>query len=316
MKTFAPNYYNSFKCIADRCHHTCCKGWEIYIDDATLERYKSLGDRFTQKLCYTDDGVCFCLTDDERCPFLNKNGLCDIISELGEEYISEICREHPRFYNWFSHRTEVGLGLSCEEAARIVLSQKSKTQLVVIEDDGSDAEPSEIEEYVLDMRDKLLDTAQDRGVDIETRIDRILSLSGGKIPDKSMEQWAETLSELEMMDSHWKDVLMSLKASHRAVYTNQWDICFEKLLVYFIYRHVTSAYDNESLAKLSAFACLSTEIIKELWLASKEQTSDSLCSIAMMYSAEIEYSEENTERLVQQCVNADRSSYSVEKQQH
>ena len=36
MVTITPNYYMNFKCIADKCRHTCCAGWEIEIDDETL----------------------------------------------------------------------------------------------------------------------------------------------------------------------------------------------------------------------------------------------------------------------------------------
>ena len=36
MKTFAPNYYPSFRCIADKCRHSCCVGWDVYIDEETL----------------------------------------------------------------------------------------------------------------------------------------------------------------------------------------------------------------------------------------------------------------------------------------
>ena len=40
MKLFAPKYYGSFKCIADKCEHSCCIGWEIDIDDTTLKKYR------------------------------------------------------------------------------------------------------------------------------------------------------------------------------------------------------------------------------------------------------------------------------------
>ena len=36
MDIFAPSYYKKFKCIADKCHHNCCIGWEIDIDDEAL----------------------------------------------------------------------------------------------------------------------------------------------------------------------------------------------------------------------------------------------------------------------------------------
>ena len=36
MKLFAPEYYKQFKCIADKCTHSCCIGWEIDIDEEAL----------------------------------------------------------------------------------------------------------------------------------------------------------------------------------------------------------------------------------------------------------------------------------------
>ena len=42
IKLFAPEYYNEFKCIADRCTHSCCIGWEIDVDGDTVEKYESL----------------------------------------------------------------------------------------------------------------------------------------------------------------------------------------------------------------------------------------------------------------------------------
>ena len=42
MKLYAPKYYERFKCIADKCSHSCCIGWEIDVDADTLKKYKSL----------------------------------------------------------------------------------------------------------------------------------------------------------------------------------------------------------------------------------------------------------------------------------
>ena len=42
MKLFAPDYYKYFSCIADKCGHSCCVGWEIDIDADTLEYYRSV----------------------------------------------------------------------------------------------------------------------------------------------------------------------------------------------------------------------------------------------------------------------------------
>ena len=124
MKLYAPKYYKSFKCIADKCDHSCCIGWEIDIDDDTLVRYESLdggyGEDIKRSISY-DGSPHFKLCNQDRCPHLNDQGLCKIILNLGEDHLCNICREHPRFYN-YTDIAEVGLGMSCSEAARIILS--------------------------------------------------------------------------------------------------------------------------------------------------------------------------------------------------
>ena len=50
MKIIAPNYYSQFKCIADKCNHSCCIGWEIDIDNETLEKYNKINNVFGERL--------------------------------------------------------------------------------------------------------------------------------------------------------------------------------------------------------------------------------------------------------------------------
>ena len=40
--TIYPDFYDAFRCTADRCRHTCCRGWEIDIDAETAARYRAL----------------------------------------------------------------------------------------------------------------------------------------------------------------------------------------------------------------------------------------------------------------------------------
>ena len=124
MKLLAPIYYKEFKCIADKCHHSCCIGWEIDIDADAIESYSSLSGEYSEKIRESidfNDTPHFKLLENDKCPHLDGDGLCRIISEYGEGYLCEICREHPRFYNDTIYGKEVGIGMSCEEAARIVL---------------------------------------------------------------------------------------------------------------------------------------------------------------------------------------------------
>ena len=112
MRLTVPDYYDRFRCIASRCTDNCCIGWEIGIDPAALADYQSQPDAFGDRLraaIQPGDPPFFALTKSGRCPFLNEENLCDIY------------RQHPRFHNWFGAEKESGLGLSCEEAARLIL---------------------------------------------------------------------------------------------------------------------------------------------------------------------------------------------------
>ena len=95
MIVYYPIYYKQFKCIADKCKHSCCVGWEIGLDQGTASKYSALDNDFGKEIRshVSSEGSVIRLCDDGRCPFLDNSGLCRIISSLGEGYISEICRE-------------------------------------------------------------------------------------------------------------------------------------------------------------------------------------------------------------------------------
>ena len=145
MKLYAPKYYKNFRCIADKCDHSCCVGWEIDIDDSTLRKYESLEGRYGDVIrnSISVEGIPhFKLCEGDRCPHLDERGLCKIIMSSGEDYLCDICREHPRFYNYTSV-AEMGIGMSCREAARVILCSPDYANLVEIGDvfveaDGTD----------------------------------------------------------------------------------------------------------------------------------------------------------------------------------
>ena len=118
MKLVAPDYYEKFKCIADKCKHSCCIGWEIDVDGDTLDYYNSIdgnfGERLRKNIITEGETAHFCLAENDRCPFLNQKGLCDIIINLGEEALCQICDDHPRYRNFYSDREEIGVGFCCD----------------------------------------------------------------------------------------------------------------------------------------------------------------------------------------------------------
>lgn len=173
MKTVIPDYYESFRCIASECRHTCCAGWEIDIDRESAERYGRVPGAIGEKLRSTmepapddersdENFAHFRLLPGDRCPFLNDDNLCQLIIELGESSLCQICTDHPRFRNFWSDRIEMGLGLACEEAARIILTQPETMKLKIFDDDGTDDELPPDEQWLMSVRRDMLNDAASR----------------------------------------------------------------------------------------------------------------------------------------------------------
>ena len=336
MKTYAPKYYQQFHCIADKCKHSCCIGWDVYLDEETEGKYANLqgdlGASIRACLCEKEDGICFEMTPEGKCPFLNEKGLCKIILEKGEDYISEICREHPRFYHSFSDRWEVGLGLSCEEAARIILAYDGDHSLCIItEDDTPEESLFPEEQEVLEKRARIFELLSDRSQTLSRRIESILSLCEAKLPQKTVSEWADLLSSLERLDPAWDNELSILKkqrdildvsplssmfgedfvfsspldSKNQQNKSNNSPQCisraFENLLAYFLFRHTSEAIDEQDLAARVAFSVFSLLIICKLYeqhATNGRVDFDALCELCRLYSSEIEYSEENTSILI------------------
>ena len=120
-----PAYFDDFHCIASRCPDSCCKEWDVQVDAASAEMYRSLpgalGDRLREVL-RTEDGETVMTIADGRCPMWRQDGLCRIQAELGEEALCKTCREFPRLTHDYGDFVERQLELSCPEAARILLT--------------------------------------------------------------------------------------------------------------------------------------------------------------------------------------------------
>ena len=291
MKLYAPKYYKSFKCIADKCEHSCCIGWEIGVDRETLEKYECLGtgygDAVKKSIAY-DGEPHFNLCADDRCPHLNEQGLCKIILNIGEGYLCDICREHPRFYN-YTDIAEVGLGMSCPEAARIILSSPD---YMLMEEVGEVSADDEIEFNGRVIREKVYATLGDSSLCYGERLAKIYGEYDISLGDD--EVWLEKLSDLEYLDEKHKNLFMNYSSLCRPVCADQY---LERFLAYLIYRHCTEAFDADDFAMRLSF-CLFCERLAASLIAAKGASS--LCEVAELVSIiseELEYSEENTEAL-------------------
>ena len=283
MTEIFPNYYKKFKCIADRCTHSCCIGWEIDIDEDTLQLYNSLQGKFADRIRENIEGETphFVLGSDERCPFLNENGLCDIILQLGEGALCDICTLHPRFSNFYEDFTETGLGLCCEEAVRLVLTSEEKFSLDLPDTAKNDAFFRE--------RQEVFDLLQNRKATMLERLDRLSEKYGYKFEFSNSALYDFYMS-LERLDDAWENTLSKLeKAQERNVFEREdLQIFFEQLSCCFVFRHFDKGV---------GFALISCYVIG--MICSQCDTFDEMLDVVRMYSCEIEYSEENTQRVAE-----------------
>ena len=307
MKFIAPDYYEEFKCIADKCRHNCCIGWEIDIDDDTHEYYRSLGGELGEKLkkniSVSESGACFVLDEAERCPFLCDNGLCELITALGEGALCQICADHPRFRTYLSDRTEIGLGLCCEAAARLILANENKTVLKTLSDDGEAEAYEPFEAECLIQREHIFDLLQNRDVPIEKRVEVLLSEYNAELPEIDGESLFKLYFSLERLDARWDERLCLLENSGRSCQgeLSRFDKAFEQLLVYFIYRHFLDAALDGKERECVRFAAASYKVIRSICEENSIKNGvlslEDIIDTARAYSSETEYSEENMELL-------------------
>ncbi len=314
----APEYTKKFKCIADKCHDSCCIGWEIGVDENSLKKYASLGGALGEDIrtSLTQDG-CFRLCEDGRCPHLLQNGLCRLICEAGDALLCEICREHPRYYNTVGALCEWGLSLACESAAELILAENAlPCALYEYEEKGENEECDEaLLSLLLMQREQMLSFISDEGIDIETllfslekwadalqnHIDNadicnhsfafsdFSRANGAFLNAERLDQYKALILSLEVLDEKWKKrcekITLTAIPEERAP-------LLRRLLAYFLYRYMIYAtYDGDPAGRigLSIFCAVWITLLCE----SEGLFGASAVSAAKDFSKEVECSEDN-----------------------
>ena len=315
MKTVYPDYYENFRCIADKCRHNCCIGWEIDIDPDTLELYENtpgdLGKRLKDNISL-EGTPHFILAENERCPFLNPKNLCDIYSSLGENCLCQICSDHPRFYNELPTHTEAGLGLCCEEAARIILTEKEPFKLINFPEEA-------LSDPVLLLRDDAFQILQNREIPLIERAETLVNfvsshcvLSNIKsVFSSHIKHYLPLFESLEKMDEKWGSLLLSLKNPVLPEVLSDFECLidekglepmFEQFVCYLIYRHMPKAEFEEDALLYIGFSLLALRLIYSLsldvFLKNGDFSLEDLLCLVRLFSCEIEYSDENIDKIL------------------
>ena len=268
-----PVFYERFACRAGDCSHSCCRGWEIDVDEDSAAYYAEipgeLGEKLRRSITRDGEGVHFALTGDERCPFLQRDGLCELILKLGEDALCDICALHPRFFEDLGDTELCGLGLSCEAVCALLL--ESGEPLCFFDDESGET---------LTMRELL----SRLGLEADPAS---LRFDG----EKPSAAYLARLAETEAIDERWPGELAALRAALPGL-TLPTGPHYDRMLQYLLYRQLERAADA-GMEKLLRYARESTAFVAA-WDAMEGFDPEHL----RRFSEQIEYSTENVDILL------------------
>jgi len=303
MKIIAPDWYPKFRCKAGECKHTCCAGWEIDIDEASRARYEALpgemGERLRKAMAADESGAHFRLTEAGRCPLLNDNGLCDLILSSGEGALCQTCTDHPRFRHFYKGWVEIGLGLCCEEAARLLLTKETPFDLVELADDGVEEKLDEVELAVSACRTIFMIKMLGRKDPLEKRMASMAKVCKLAHLAVSPQETAAFFRKLERLDDQWLSYLDVLAASSQwKTIPAEWEVPLTQLTAYLLFRHFPDSIEDNTMEQRVGVCLLLCRVVAQIFLSGTEQTMDALVEIVRMMSSEIEYSDRNFQVLL------------------
>lgn len=324
MLYIKPAFYDKFKCIADKCTDSCCVGWEIAVDNETMDIYKNMNTAFGCKIRENiaeneDDTYSFKLLEGDRCPFLTENNLCDIILNCGEDNICYICKEHPRFYNDFQEVTEYGLGLCCEEVVRLLLENDEPLEFVAFndEDEFFEIDENEKEKYnkLFNIRNeifRILRTTEAYNAKLEKIISVAEKFCGEEIKLSDDNEILEIYEKTEPINTEWTEYFEELKKNKGKIFEKEkpfdeesnGDNKYSKLLSYIIFRHLlkTVFSDIADFYRYLSFCISSVRFIKlcdiKNYIEKGFVSETDRINNVKRWSKQIEYSEENIDLLI------------------
>ena len=332
MLVTKPAYFDRFACLAGDCPDTCCGAWQVIIDEKSLALYRSVGGGLGEKIrgaLLAEAGETRFAMERGRCRLLTPEGLCTIQKELGEQALCRSCAFYPRFLTEIGARRELGLSLSCPEAARMILTAQECFSLCSEQTDEPITAIHELSPELLltlrALRGHALDLARDRTLPFGERCARILALcvpvDRARRTDGALAAALETglaqsraplsrgecaklfealhaaAGELEFLQPERK---ARLSASLDDCAPGGWtQYCpslpqlWEQLLCYGIYKYFPRAAFDRSIWPTCVFCVTLPLLLRQLLHTAGTGDRETVLRLAWTLSRELEHSEDN-----------------------
>gem|GEM_PF-540950 len=217
--------YKKFHCLGPECPQSCCKGWQIPVEDDTFRKYVGLtgiyGRHVRSNIAGSPD-LHYVKKQLGRCPFLNSDKHCQFQDNGEEQLMPIVCRLYPRESMSFGDLTLVTFTLSCPAAAKLLIENPGRLSFVeadypieVLWQMNND-EPDYLR-LLLSERDKLLDyfwnnpeAASESCVHVATRFSELRWTHDHEQPDLGM-------------SAAWQDMYAHAYAVHTAIISQRFD---------------------------------------------------------------------------------------------
>jgi len=322
MKICVPDYLEDFACLAGSCPDTCCGQWEPVVDEAAYARYQTLegplGKQLRAAMTTVDGEVCMKLVNG-RCAMLTEDGLCPIISQLGEDWLCIVCHDHPRFTEIYGGLQETMLSVSCPEAARLLLERQTPLTFTTRQDD-TPPEPNDLDGdlffALLYSRKTAFSIVQDRSLSLSDRLALLLALAARLDRAAEAQNWSlmrkladtyddrtrrlvrlrrhrkhgtltrvrQLLRSMEHLSAEFPAALLELELTT----PDRYALPAEQLTMYFLFRWWLKAACDGYLWRQAAAA-----VVSVLTVCGLAKELGSFPEAARLYSKEIEHSEDN-----------------------
>lgn len=313
MRIRYPNYYETFRCIASDCPDSCCKEWEVLVDDAAAASYLAmegpLGEDLRRYLYQDETGEWYLRITDGRCPMWRQDGLCRIQAQQGHEALCQTCREFPRLKHDYGDFAELGLELSCPEAARILFTEAPQWEEKEIPGGETPEYDAQDMQILLQTRKMALKILEDQRYSVPETLALLLlygyraqdALDGAEMVEFCPEEelaFGKTVArtaapgaltafylDLEILTEPWRQRLL------RPLGPGQWEEGLRILARYGVERYwlqAISDFDLVGRVKMILASCL---LVRQL--------GGDLVRTAQLYAKEIENNIDNVEAILE-----------------
>lgn len=127
-----PHFVTTFQCTGTQCRDHCCKGWNIHLDKATVNKYVSSKNEIIKNIAkenilllkkdISQWGMIKLEDDTGNCPYLTEESLCQVQKTLGVQALSTTCQTFSRIERVYKNDVRKAMSLSCPEVTIIVLT--------------------------------------------------------------------------------------------------------------------------------------------------------------------------------------------------